>query len=219
MRIRIKFTKNRSVRFLGHLDIMRFFQRAFNRAGIKMLYSEGFNPHQKMSFALPLGVGISSRGEYLDAEVADGQSAEDIKSRLSLVCGDGFDIAEVKLLKENADNAMASVKFASYEIFSEDMDLLLTEKYFEQESIIISKKTKSGSKDVDIKNAVIDFKLSDKTCFLFLKAGSEDNIKPELIFNDIYSFSGIEYKRDRLDIVRTDLYADKNTSLIDHGTL
>ena len=64
MRIRIKFRKYGVMRFIGHLDIMRYFQKAMRRANIDIAYSEGFSPHQIMSFAAPLGVGITSDGEY-----------------------------------------------------------------------------------------------------------------------------------------------------------
>ena len=69
MKIRIKFRKYGVMRFVGHLDIMRYFQKAMRRAKIDICYSEGFSPHQIMSFASPLGVGITSDGEYLDIEV------------------------------------------------------------------------------------------------------------------------------------------------------
>lgn len=69
MRIRIKFKKYGAMKFIGHLDMMRYFQKAMRRAEIDICYSEGFSPHQIMSFAAPLGVGITSDGEYLDIEV------------------------------------------------------------------------------------------------------------------------------------------------------
>ena len=69
MRLRIKFRKYGPVRFIGHLDVMRFFQKAIRRAGIDVAYSGGFSPHQIMSFAAPLGVGLTSEGEYVDLQV------------------------------------------------------------------------------------------------------------------------------------------------------
>ena len=62
IKIRIKFRKYGVMRFIGHLDIMRYFQKAMRRAEIDICYSEGFSPHQIMSFAAPLGVGITSDG-------------------------------------------------------------------------------------------------------------------------------------------------------------
>ncbi|MCQ2513113.1 MAG: TIGR03936 family radical SAM-associated protein, partial [Lachnospiraceae bacterium] len=116
MKIRIKFTKEESVKYIGHLDIMRFFQRCFNRAGVKMAYSEGFNPHQKMSFAMPLGLGITSIGEYVDCEIADGQDLAVIAENMNKVAGDGFKILQIKKIKPNSSKAMASVKYAGYQV-------------------------------------------------------------------------------------------------------
>ncbi len=71
MIFRIRFSKYGAVRFIGHLDVMRYFQKAVRRSGLQIRYSQGFNPHQLMVFAQPLGVGISSDGEYMDIEVED----------------------------------------------------------------------------------------------------------------------------------------------------
>ena len=77
MKIRIRFEKHGVMKFVGHLDMMRYFQKAMRRAGIDIRYSEGFSPHQIMSFAAPLGVGITSNGEYLDIEVNSSRSSEE----------------------------------------------------------------------------------------------------------------------------------------------
>ena len=219
MRIRIKFTKNEIVKYLGHLDIMRTFQRNFNRAEVRMTYSEGFNPHQKMSFALPLGVGIASTGEYLDAEIADGQNLDAICRRLNDVSGMGFDVLAVRELKEGAEKAMAAVKYASYSIsFDNSYDLKLDE-YLDRPEVIIQKKTKTGIKDVDIKRMIEKISLEENVLKILLKAGSENNIKPELIAEDLFKFSGIDYKRDMISITRNDLFAANVISLIDYQTL
>ena len=63
------------MKFIGHLDMMRYFQKAIRRANIPIAYSGGFSPHQIMSFAAPLGVGITSDGEYLDIEVNSTESS------------------------------------------------------------------------------------------------------------------------------------------------
>ena len=69
MKARIKFAKWGAMRFIGHLDVMRYFQKALRRADIDVAYSEGFSPHQIMSFAAPLGVGLTSIGYYLVVEI------------------------------------------------------------------------------------------------------------------------------------------------------
>ncbi len=116
MKLRIKFAKHGAIRYIGHLDVMRFFQKAIRRAGIDIKYSEGFSPHPVMSFASPLGVGMESFGEYLDIEVNSITSTQAVKAALNAVTAEGIDILSVKILPDNAKNAMASVAAAGYKI-------------------------------------------------------------------------------------------------------
>ena len=81
MKIRVKFKKHGPVRFIGHLDVMRFFQKAIRRAELDIAYTSGYSPHQIMSFAAPLGVGLESNGEYMDIELNTVTSSEDMIER------------------------------------------------------------------------------------------------------------------------------------------
>jgi len=218
MRVRIKFTKNDMVKFLGHLDIMRAFQRFFNCAEVKMEYSDGFNPHQKMHFALPLGVGITSRAEYLDAEIADGQDTKDICRRLNCVSSDAFDILAVRQLYDEAAKGMACVRYASYDITFINKRVPELKKYLEREEIIISKKTKTGIKEVDLKSILVKMDTDTDHLHILMKAGSADNLKPELIIEDMMNFYGYDYSRDMIQICRTELYADEFIPLIEYQT-
>ena len=120
MMVRVKFAKYGPLRFTGHLDVLRFFQKAIRRAGLDVVYTHGFNPHQVMSFAAPLGVGLCSVGEYMDVEIASSDGAEDFKKRLQEACPYGIDILSVKMLPEKAGNAMASVAAATYAVAFKD---------------------------------------------------------------------------------------------------
>ena len=120
MMVRVKFAKYGPLRFTGHLDVLRFFQKAIRRAGLDVVYTHGFNPHQVMSFAAPLGVGLCSVGEYMDVEIASSDGAEDFKERLQEACPYGIDILSVKMLPEKAGNAMASVAAATYAVAFKD---------------------------------------------------------------------------------------------------
>lgn len=71
MRMALKFAKGSDVKYISHLDLQRAFQRAFRRSGLPIKYSQGFNPHAKISFASALAVGVTSSGEYLDVELED----------------------------------------------------------------------------------------------------------------------------------------------------
>ena len=101
MRIRIKFRKYGVMRFIGHLDIMRYFQKAMRRANIDIAYSEGFSPHQIMSFAAPLGVGITSDGEYLDIEAKSTKSTQESIAALNAVMVDGIEITQYVALRQD----------------------------------------------------------------------------------------------------------------------
>ena len=109
MKFRIKFRKYGPVRFIGHLDVMRFFQKAIRRAGIDVTYTTGFSPHQVMSFAAPLGVGLTSNGEYMDIEVNSFHSCQDVLERLNQASVPGIEVVSVKELPKEAGKDRKSV--------------------------------------------------------------------------------------------------------------
>ena len=117
MKIRIKFRKYGVMKFIGHLDIMRFFQKAIRRSGIDVCYTEGFSPHQVMSFAAPLGVGLTSDGEYLDIEAHTSKSSADAMRDLNAAMVDGMEIVGYVRLDDHAKTAMSVVSAADYEIW------------------------------------------------------------------------------------------------------
>lgn len=98
MKIRIKFAKIGPVKYVGHLDMLRYFQKLMRRAGIDITYSEGFNPHQKMSFAAPLGVGVAGQGEYVDIEANTTFSSEESVKRLNDASVEGIYVKSYRLL-------------------------------------------------------------------------------------------------------------------------
>lgn len=173
MKIRVKFAKYGSVKFIGHLDVMRFFQKAVRRADIDVKYSEGFHPHQIMSFAAPLGVGIESLGEYMDLELNSVTDVEEIKKALNNTMVEGIEILSVRALPEGSKNAMASVAAASYQIHLKEGDL--GEKHLYQESVLdqslkeqakafyaqktipYAKETKKGITELDLKQGIYEF--------------------------------------------------------------
>ena len=169
MKARIKFEKGGVLRYVGHLDMMRFFQKAIRRSGIPISYSQGFHPHQHMSFAMPLGVGVSSEGEYMDVdlerEIDPAQAVADLNDHMA----DGVRVLSFRYLTEEDGNAMSSVSAASYFLYLKgkeglDRGQLLAfkkERYDDMESMIITKKTKKSQREIDLKPFVYDFRLFD----------------------------------------------------------
>ncbi len=235
MKIRIKFRKVGNTRFIGHLDMMRYFQKAIRRADIDIVYTEGFSPHQVMSFAAPLGVGIISEGEYLDIEVHTSKSSQNAMQALNAVMAEGIEIIDYIQLPKETKKAMASVAGAEYELFlkhpenpegltfSELQEILSL--YLNREKIMITKQSKKGERTIDLKphihkleayhrlNAETD---AEEIGFhMFLSAGSEENIKPELVAADVYEFSGRTYPQFSWQIRRVDVFAkDENGSFV-----
>lgn len=189
-----------------------------------MNYSEGFNPHQKMSFAMPLGLGITSVGEYVDCEIAEGQDLNQIVDKMNTVSGDGIHVLQIKAIKPNGTKAMAAVKYAAYRIVF-DESVLSPETLKEavasilaKKSIEILKKTKSQEKIVDVRKQIVQLNSDCNTADMILTAGNDNNLKAETVAELIFKESGVDYQRDWIKIIRIDLLADNQIPLIDFET-
>ena len=113
MKIRIRFGKYGHLRFVGHLDVMRFFQKAMKRGGVDIAYSQGFSPHQIMSFAQPLGLGMSSDAEYMDVELNSAASGKEVMDKLNAVSVPELPVLSCRKLPDNAKAGMAIIEAAS----------------------------------------------------------------------------------------------------------
>jgi radical SAM-linked protein len=185
------FAKTDKARFIGHLDLMRVFQRAINRANLPAAYSGGFNPHQKLSFAVPLALGMEGRNEAAELELAPGSlntalgitGAAVIKDRLNAVMPKGILIHASRFMEENEKSAAAAAVAASYEICAQPAGDL-AEKVREltaQGTIVISKKSKTGVKDIDIRPDIISLEVFGGKLRAVLSAGGQRGLKPGLL--------------------------------------
>ena len=108
LKVRMKFSKQGEMRFIGHLDLMRYFQKAIRRADIPIRFSEGMSPHMVMSFASPLGVGLTSDGEYMDIELTESISTQEALSRLNAQMAEGVRVLDFRKIEEGkAGKAMS----------------------------------------------------------------------------------------------------------------
>ena len=122
MNVRIRFSKKGPLVYIGHLDVMRYFQKLIRRAQIPVAYSEGFSPHQLLSFTPPLPLGMESLGEYADVRLTRSVPTKEALRRLREQSVDDIEIMSFRLLPDKVENAMASVRAARYEvIIPEDM--------------------------------------------------------------------------------------------------
>ena len=227
MKVRIKFSKYSSMIFIGHLDMMRYFQKAIRRAELDITYSTGFSPHQIMSFAAPLGVGMYSNGEYMDIGIDSVTDAEDIKERLQAQMG--VDILSVTILPETAGNAMASVVAARYTVrfregYEPDFELFdHLEEYYRQETLPAVKQTKKNTVEFDLKQAIyeLSWDKEKQEIYMLVNASSSGNVKPGFIMEHIYHYLGQEPSEFAFVITREDTYtedADGNLIPLDQIT-
>lgn len=215
MKIRIKFAKRNSMKFISHLDVMRYFQKVIKRANIDIAYSEGFNPHQIMSFASPLGLGLTSEAEYVDIEVKSLISTAEALTIMNSVSVPDMPILSFKLLDDSATKAMTLVAASDYYVEfrrgyepSFDFDNALND-LLSKDTFIITKETKKSTKEIDLRPLIYDVHKENDGYFLKLAAGSVNNLKPELIFKTVYENNNSDFDDISLLIKRVELYGYK----------
>jgi radical SAM-linked protein len=143
--LRFRFAKRGRAAYLSHLDVMRTFQRAFIRAGIRIRHSEGFNPHPKMSIALPLQLGCESVCELLDASVIDGP--EDMVAALNLVLPEGIEVLAVG----EPRRPVREIAWTEWSLRFRDVPSAQeAERVFRLPELPVEKKTKRGLATLDI---------------------------------------------------------------------
>ncbi|MCM1113258.1 MAG: TIGR03960 family B12-binding radical SAM protein [Muribaculum sp.] len=213
-RLRIKFTKHGAVRFIGHLDVMRFFQKALRRAEIDVAYTTGYSPHQIMSFAAPLGVGLESNGEYMDIEVYSYTSCEDVMRRLNEASVRGIEVTGVYELSDNAGKAMASVAAAAYTVefvpgCALEADLAqAVEALLQKDAVYLVKEGKKGPREVDIRPGIYSCVWRDNKLHLLTDASSGGNIKPAQVVEALLRQCRTSLPENALLITREETYAD-----------
>lgn len=218
MKVRIKFTKKGAMKFVGHLDIMRYFQKAIRRAGIDIVFTEGFSPHMVMSFAAPLGVGLTSEGEYLDIEIKTPVSSAEAVTRLNACMAEGVEIKSFrKIPEEKTSKAMSLVAAADYLVNfragyepQNDWKEKIT-SFIAQQTIPVLKKTKKSENEVDIRPMIYKLALEENMIFMKLATGSVNNLKPELVMDAFALYLGIELAPFALEVCRLEVYADQGT--------
>lgn len=214
MKVRVKFRKYGPVRFIGHLDVMRFFQKCIRRAEIDVAYTTGYSPHQIMSFAAPLGVGLTSDGEYMDIECSSVTTSQDMKERFNRASVPGIEIVSVVLLPEEAGNAMASVAAADYTVrFREGREpsfdyLGKLADFYARTEIPITKETKKNTLTVNIRPGIYELQADpeNKAIHMLVDASSSGNIKPASVMDAYAAWQGQTLAENAFTVHRKDTY-------------
>ena len=215
MVIRFKFKKFGPVVYIGHLDIMRFFQKAIRRSGIDAAYTEGYSPHLKLSFAQPLSVGVETDGDYFDLEMNSLPDMENIVKIMNGQCVEGIEILNATLLDDDTVNGMSSVKAADYLYYFDDLseDKELIGNFFSQDSFIFEFVRKDKVKTKDLMEDIYEYKiLSDTEMLVKVNASSAGNLKADVVTEALEKFG---MKAKCLKFKRHDLYTtDENNCFV-----
>ena len=232
-RLRLAVKKEGALQFLSHLDFARCVRYVIIRARLPILYSEGFNPHMKLSFASALGVGVGADVEYLDMELAELVPVADVIERMNAVSPDGFSVQDGKYVDAKAPKLMAVANYAVYDIkgpvtrsiSQDELDGIL--KAFNEKPDVTYEKVsvKKGHKVrlIAVKNHVIEpvsgIVEKDTVC---LRAGileTEDGaIKPQQVWDVLRAQFGLPVQADLVLAWRRGIYVRRdgmNYSLFD----
>lgn len=217
IRLLIKYAKEGPARFLSHLEVMRTFERACRRARLPLKYSGGYNPRPHLSFAAPLGVGVSSRAELVEVGLERPIPPEEVREKLSPELPEGFSVVEVAEIPAWAPALMSRVRLASYEIDfqpepypgAEEL-AAKTRQFLRQEHIPVVRETPKGRKEKNIRPGIYGMQAAlappHVTVDVFLAAGSEGHIRPDELLEAYLHFGGWR-ATDAARICRTGLYA------------
>ncbi len=204
--VRIFYKKLGSMKFVSHLDMTRFMSRLIAKSQIPVWYTEGFNQHIYMNFALPLSLGYEGHYEMVDIRLIDEEySLEECLNALKKASPPDIEFMGIS----EGEMPMKTIGFAKYELAFESFDFVdeLTE-FLNRDSIICEKTGKKGKvKEIDLIPKIKSFEITDKGVNLTLVAGSEDNLNPSLVmsvFFDQMHISPVYYTVKRTMIYNRD---------------
>ncbi|MGN0178420.1 MAG: TIGR03936 family radical SAM-associated protein [Monoglobaceae bacterium] len=207
---RIRFTKMNMAKFISHLDLMRCFTRAINRSGLPVVFSQGFNPHMKMTFALPLPVGVSGLREAADIAFEDGIDDDEIKKRLNENLPPDIKVTEVGDVGAKASDIVCA-EYGVTLSAGNSIDLNSIKDFFGRDEVIVMKLTKKKTeKPINIMEYIRAWELeeSDSESIklrLVLDAGGERNLKPDVVVTELAkACPGID--ADSSDIFRREIF-------------
>ena len=213
------------MKFIGHLDIMRYFQKAIRRAEIPIAFTSGYSPHMIMSFANPLGVGLTSDWEYFDIELTESIASKEAVRRLNEQMVDGMEIVSfVQIPDDKKSKGMSIVAGADYlsSVKNGSLPEDLAEKleaFYAQNEICVVKKTKKSEKEVDIRPMIYKLECRNGGIYMRVAAGSVQNLTPELVTEAFVRYLGMEadavtFTHHRLETFAESEDADGKTVLV-----
>ena len=225
--IRSKFVKEGDMIYTSHLDLQRLLQRAFRRAEIQLSYSQGFNPHPKMSYGNALALGTESQGEYVDIEIEEDIEVDEFLTRINEKLPEGIKFIKAIEIDSKTESLSSTIEYGEY-VFSIELSKHISVEYIKTkianmmktEEIMITKKNKKGKiVEVNIRPLIRNFDvISIEEDVLALAAtiatGSKANLNTNIFVPKILEILEIEMDSLDVDILRRDLFVVKGEELV-----
>ena len=197
MRALIRFGKQPRLRFISHLDLQRFFQRAVNRTGLPIAWSQGFNPHPVMSFGSALALGWTSEYEVIDIKLSAPMGRKRTEDAVRAALPEDQPVLEVRMVDDRHAAPMSLVRMSDYvvRLEGENAPAIIGQipAFLEREVVDAVKKTKSGEKTINARPLVLSLEALEADRFRTrLMLTESQSIKPELLVSLLSDMAGIE---------------------------
>ncbi|MBQ6591211.1 MAG: TIGR03960 family B12-binding radical SAM protein [Lachnospiraceae bacterium] len=228
IKIRMRLAKYGPMKFIGHLELMRFLQKCIRRTDIDIRYSDGITPRMIMSTAMPLGLGLTSTGEYVDMEIGTPVSTAHALDQLRPMMPEGLEILDFRQIGETVplggggnarkpQKAMSVVAAAVYEVgfrgtggyIPPENWRQVLEDFVAQDQILWTKETKKGFRTLDMKPLIYEFACEGDRIRMCVCSRVGENLRPEQIIGEAFRRSGLDLPEDALEIHRADLLAER----------
>ena len=200
MRALIRFGKQPRLRFISHLDLQRFFQRAVNRTGLPVAWSQGFNPHPVMSFGSALALGWTSEYEVIDIKLSAPMGRKRTEDAVRAALPEDLPVYEVRMVDDKHAAPMALVRMSDYVVRLEGENapavLERIPVFLQREVVTTVKKTKSGEKEINARPLVVEMEPLEEGSFRTrLMLTESQSIKPEMLVGLLADLAGVEAPR------------------------
>ena len=225
--MRIKFTKLGDMKYISHLDVQRLFQRVFRRAEVRLSYSQGFNPHPKMSYGNALALGVESHGEYVDIEIEDDISPELLVEKINNQLPEGMDFIKCVEIQTGVKSLAGNIEYGNYDFVIENVDNFTKsevsdkiDKILSLDMLNVTKKNKKGKlvemdiipmiKSLEVKS-VEDDKITINS---IISTGSIKNLNTNVFLPKLIELLDISIDPLEVDVIRNDLYFVEQGELV-----
>jgi len=221
LKLRVKYRVTEAGRFLGHLDLTRTIMKNLRRTDLPVMLSEGFNPHPRLSFAMPLSVGHTGGGEFFEVDLGAEIEEEEFKKVFNEFAPPGIRVLEAKEVVEKQESMSSIINSGKYLLDFNNTEASLLQKAIDeilgQEEIIILKKSKRKVKETDIRSYIYDIvivEVKNGKCVLeaSIAQGGTKNLRVQDLLK-LFSIEGIPI--DEVRIEREGLYIKQDDKYFD----